>query len=127
MNLKNIKARDIMVEKLITITPDTKIALADLTMTRGNIGGLPVVEKGKLVGIITQRDIMFARSYEVGGLTAEDLMTKDIATVGPEASLKEVLNLMINRKIERVPVVKGGKLVGLIVHNRILKTVHDNL
>lgn len=127
MDLKKVKAKDVMVEELITISPDEKIALADLTMTRNNIGGLPVVERGKLVGIITQRDVMFARNYEIGGLQAGDLMSKELVTVGPEASLKEILSIMLEKKIERIPVLEKGKLRGLIVHDRILRAVRDSL
>lgn len=127
MDLNKITAEDLMIKDLIIIDPDEKIALADLTMTRNNIGGLPVVDNGKLIGIITQRDVMFARNYEVGGLRVKELMSRDLVTVGPGVSLKEILNLMLDRKIERIPVVKDGVLLGLIVHDRILKAVRDTL
>jgi CBS domain-containing protein len=127
MDLNKITAEDLMIKDLIIIEPDEKIALADLTMTRNNIGGLPVVDNGKLMGIITQRDVMFARNYEVGGLRVKELMSRDLVTVGPGVSLKEILNLMLDRKIERIPVVKDGVLLGLIVHDRILKAVRDTL
>lgn len=125
--MKDLKAKDLMVKDLITIGPDEKIALADLIMTRNSIGGLPVVENGKLVGIITQRDIMLARNYEIGGLSARDLMSRDPITVTPEAGLKEILKIMIENKIERVPVTENGRLLGMIVHGRILKAVYDSL
>jgi len=127
MDLNRITAEDLMIKDLITIEPDKKIALADLTMTRSNIGGLPIVDNGKLMGIITQRDIMFARNYEVGGLRVKELMSRALVTVAPEAPLKEILNLMLDKKIERIPVVKNGALLGLIVHARILKAVRDTL
>ena len=127
MGLKDIRARDIMIKEVLTISPREKIALADLTMTRQNIGGLLVVEGGKLVGVITQRDIMLARNYEIGGLKTEDLMTKDPITVNPDATIKDILSLMLKNKIERVPVVENEKLVGLIVHSHILKAVYDSL
>jgi CBS domain-containing protein len=127
MDLRKVKARDVMVEKLITIAPEEKIAFADLLMTRNNIGGLPVVSQGKLVGIITQRDIMFARHYEIGGLKARDLMSKELIVVNPDTSLKEILSIMLEKKIERIPVVENGKLLGLIVHDRILRAVRDSL
>ena len=127
MDLNKITAEDLMVKDLITIGLEDKIALADLMMTRNNIGGLPVVEKSKLMGIITQRDVMFARNYEVGGLKVGELMSRDLVTVAPEASLNEILSLMLERKIERIPVVKNGALLGLIVHARILKALRDFL
>ncbi|MFH1774794.1 MAG: CBS domain-containing protein [Methanobacteriota archaeon] len=127
MELKKIKAKDVMIKELITIGSGEKIALADLIMARSGIGSLPVVDKGKLVGIITQRDIMLARNYEIGVLMTKDLMSKNLITVGPEASLKEILGLMLGKKIERIPVVENGKLAGLIVHNRVLKAIYESI
>lgn len=127
MELKKIKAKDVMIKELMTIGPEEKIALADLIMARSSIGGLPVVDRGKLVGIITQRDIMLARNYEIGGLMTRDLMSKNLITVGPEASLKEILGVVLDKKIERIPVVENGKLVGLIVHNRILRAIYESV
>ena len=127
MALNDLKARDVMITKLLTISPSEKIALADLTMIRNSVGGLPVVDGEKPVGIITQRDLLLARNYEVGGLVAEDFMTKELITASPDASLKDILKLMLDNKIERVPVVEGGKLVGLVVHGKILKSLYDSL
>jgi len=127
MALNDLKARDVMITKLLTISPREKIALADLTMIRNSVGGLPVVDGEKPVGIITQRDLLLARNYEVGGLVAEDFMTKELITASPDASLKDILKLMLDNKIERVPVVEGGKLVGLVVHGKILKSLYDSL
>jgi IMP dehydrogenase len=125
--MKNIKAKDVMIEKPVTIRSTEKLALADLKMTRTSIGGLPVVDGKKLVGIITQRDIMLARNYDIGALSARDLMNKKPVTVSPNTSLKKVLELLLENKIERLPVVDKGKFVGLIVHGRILKVIHDSL
>jgi CBS domain-containing protein len=127
MALKDLRAKDIMVKDLITIRPDEKIALADLIMTRNNIGALPVVEDDKIVGIITQRDIMFAKNYDIGGLMAKDLMSKELITVDENALIKNVLALMLDHRIERVPVVSDGKLLGLIVHDGILRSVYQSL
>lgn len=125
--MKNIKAKDVMIKNPVAIGPNEKIALADLKMTRTSIGGLPVVDGKKLVGIITQRDIMLARNYDIGGLSARDLMSKNPVTVSSNASLKKVLEILLENKIERLPVVDKGKFVGLIVHGQILKTVYDSL
>ena len=127
MALNDLKARDVMITKLLTISPREKIALADLTMIRNSVGGLPVVDGEKPVGIITQRDLLLARNYEVGGLVAEDFMTKELITASPDASLKDILKLMLDNKIERVPVIEEGKLVGLVVHGKILKSLYDSL
>ncbi|MEE9594908.1 MAG: CBS domain-containing protein [Candidatus Hydrothermarchaeales archaeon] len=127
MTLKDLQAKDVMITDLITLGPDEKIALADLTMTRNNIGALPVVEDGKIVGIITQRDIMFAKNYDVGGLMAKDLMSRELITVEENALLKNVLALMLDHKIERLPVVRDGELLGLIVYDGIIRAIYQDL
>lgn len=125
--LNDLKAEDVMVKKLITVRPNVKIAYADLLMTRNSIGGLPVVEGERLVGIITQRDIMYARTYSIGNLEVKDLMSKKVVTVEPNTKLKEILRIMLENKIERLPVVENGKLVGMVVHNKILKKIYETL
>ncbi len=127
--LAQLKAEDIMLpaEKVITVSPEDKVALADLIMTRSSVGSLPVVEGEKILGILTQRDIMLAKTFQVGGLPVRDLMTKRLIVVSRDAPLKEVLRLMIENKIERLPVVEDGKFLGLIVHGRILKELYRRL
>jgi CBS domain-containing protein len=127
--LTQLKAGDLMLpaEKVITIAPEDKIALADLIMTRSSVGSLPVVEGEKILGIVTQRDIMLAKTFQVGSLPVRDLMTKRLIVVGKDAPLKEVLRLMIENRIERLPVVEDGKFLGLIVHGRILKELYRRL
>ena len=127
--LAQLRASDLMLpaEKVITISPEDKIALADLMMTRSSVGSLPVVEGEKILGIVTQRDIMLAKTFQVGSLPVRDLMTRRLIVVGKDAPLKEVLRLMIENRIERLPVVEDGKFLGLIVHGRILKELYRRL
>ncbi len=127
--LAQLKAEDVMLpaEKVITASPEDKIALADLIMTRSSVGSLPVVEGERIFGIVTQRDIMLAKTFQVGSLPVRDLMTKRLIVVSRDTPLKEVLRLMIENKIERLPVVEEGKLLGLIVHGRILKELYRRL
>ncbi len=126
MSIKNVKAKDIMIQELLTISPTEKVAAADLLMVRNSIGGLPVIDDEKLVGILTQKDIMLSRfSISVGGLQVEDLMTRNPIAVTPDASLEEILNIMLTKKVERLPVIKDEKLVGMVMHGQILKKIHE--
>ncbi|NVM54692.1 MAG: CBS domain-containing protein [Candidatus Helarchaeota archaeon] len=128
MELKDIKAKDIMVTDLLTIDPHEKVAAADLLMVRNSIGGLPVIENEKLIGILTQKDIMLSRfSISVGGLQVEDLMTRNPIKIRPETTLEEIIELMLTKNVERLPVIKEEKLVGLVMHGQILKKIHEVL
>ncbi|MHA1265130.1 MAG: CBS domain-containing protein [Candidatus Helarchaeota archaeon] len=128
MEIKNIKAKDIMITDLLTINPSEKVAAADLLMVRNSIGGLPVIENEKLVGILTQRDIMLSRfSISVGGLQVEDLMTRNPITITPDTSLVEILEIMLTKGVERLPVIENEKLVGLVMHGQILRKLYEIL
>jgi len=128
MELKDIKAKDIMITELLTVNPAEKVAAADLLMVRNSIGGLPVIEDEKLVGILTQRDIMLSRfSISVGGLQVADLMTRNPITVTPETSLEKILEIMLTKNVERLPVIEEEKLVGLVMHGQILTKIYEHL
>lgn len=108
-----------------------KIAHVDLMMVRKSIGGCPVLsrENNQLVGIITQRDIMLSRfSVSVGGMTVQDLMTSPAISCARDTSLREILKIMFEKSVERLPVVDDqNHLVGLIVHDRILNALYKAL
>ncbi|MFX1480221.1 MAG: CBS domain-containing protein [Promethearchaeota archaeon] len=130
--LSEIKVSEIMIKNPFYITPDEKISATELSMLRKKIGGLPVVKDPKnkhLIGIITQRDIRLARfamSLESANTVVKDLMTPEPFTVKEDETLKDVLELMIEKKIQRLPVVNdNNQLIGLIVHNEILKKLYD--
>ncbi|PTD94396.1 hypothetical protein C9439_02430 [archaeon SCG-AAA382B04] len=125
MCIEDIDVTDVMIERedLITANPQDKVAAVILRMIRENIGGMPIVEKEKCVGIVTMRDIMFANFYGAGELSISEIMTKDLITVSPNDDMSKVIDLMLENKVERIPVVKNGKLKGLIVRNGILKSL----
>ncbi|OUJ18858.1 CBS domain containing protein [Methanonatronarchaeum thermophilum] len=122
-----VKASDMMVEKekLITAGPEDRVAAVILRMIRDGVGGVPITDEGQCVGIVTMRDIMFANFYGAGELPISEIMTKDLLTVSPNATMIEVIRLMLKYKIERIPVVEDGELKGLIVRNSILRSISD--
>ena len=126
MEFKGIKARDIMITELMTISPTEKVAAADLIMVRNSIGALPVIDNERMVGIITQDDIMLSRfSISVGGLQVGDLMTRNPSTITPDTPLDKIIEVMVNKQVERLPVVTGEKLVGLVTYVQILKKIYQ--
>lgn len=121
-----------MVKDPLFITPDEKISVTELLMLRKKIGGLPVVKDQKnqqLIGIITQRDIRLARfamNLESPNTTVKDLMTSEPFVIKKDETIQEVLVLMFEKDIQRLPVVNNNhKLIGLIVQSQILKKLFD--
>ncbi|WGI17246.1 CBS domain-containing protein [Methanonatronarchaeum sp. AMET-Sl] len=112
-------------KNLITARPGDRVAAVILRMIRDGIGGVPITDGDECVGIVTMRDIMFANFYGAGELPISEIMTKDLVTVSPDATMLEVIRLMLEYKIERVPVVEEDELKGLIVRNSILRSISD--
>lgn len=87
---------------------------------------VPVLdESGRLVGIVTDRDIRSALGYgdrnEVLNLTAEDVMTVDLLTVGPDATAAEVVDVFVRRRFGAIPVIANGAMVGIITKHDVLR------
>jgi len=124
--IEKLCAKDIMLIDIIVSSPNDLVAAAKLKMVRANIGAVPVVENKNLVGLITHRDILLAGS-EAMGLKVEDLMSKDLATVNEKTSIEEISKLMADTGFQRIPVVDGDVLVGLITQSCIIRAVADTL
>ncbi|MFX1363349.1 MAG: CBS domain-containing protein [Promethearchaeota archaeon] len=130
-NLKEfseIKVSNIMIKDPLFTFPNEKISATELLMIRKNISGLPVVKDRKnmhLVGIITQRDIRLARfamSVDTPDTTVKDLMTLEPFVVKKNDTLMYVIEMMLGKKIQRLPVVNdSNELIGLVMQNEIIK------
>jgi CBS domain-containing protein len=143
-----MNAADIMSRQVVTVDPGASIASAVSAMLENRISGLPVVDKqGALVGMVTEGD--FLRRKEIGtevrrprwlefilgpGRSAsdyvrsnarkiEEVMTPDVASVTEDTSLEDIVALMETRRIKRVPVVKGGKVVGIVSRANLLRAL----
>jgi len=112
------KEESLIIRDLHVVTPNTSIEEAERIMKNNKIAGLPVVEGDKLVGILTNRDIRF---YKGEKIKVSELMTKDVITAEEGISLEEAVKIMHKHRIEKLPIVKDGKLVGLITAKDILK------
>ena len=116
-----IKVRDVMVEDVAYVTvPGTREELMAICKSR-YISGVPVVKDGKLVGIVTRQDVLKNPNEEQIAL----LMTRNPFTIGPDASIAEASRLMLTKKIRRLPVVEGEKLVGIISVADIVRVIAD--
>jgi len=102
-------------------TPDTLLVDAVRVMMQGRIGSLVVMEDGKLVSIITERDVMHAVDKygpDLGQVRVKDLMAKQLVTCSTKDSVDKIMDSMLHnstkRRIRHLPVVENGELLGLI-------------
>jgi CBS domain-containing protein len=86
-------------------------------MKAEDVGSVPVVDGGRLVGIVTDRDIVLravAERRDPQAVTIDEVASRELVTVDPEQDLDEALRLMAERQVRRLPVVEDGRLVGML-------------
>ncbi|MFN0277152.1 MAG: CBS domain-containing protein [Pyrinomonadaceae bacterium] len=111
------RCSEIMTKSVRTATRDTPVREVAAIMREGDMGAVPVVDNGKLIGIVTDRDIVIR--VVADGLGADtavgEAMTTELFTVGPHDFVFEAIRLMGDKQIRRVPVIDdNGKLAGII-------------
>jgi predicted transcriptional regulator len=121
----------------VTLKPDDTLDLANDVISLGRIRHIPVVEDGKLVGLLSERDLIGAAATQIFGLKQKsksallksvlikDVMKKRVITVKPETPIKEAAHLLADKKIGCVPVLSEGSLVGLVTTTDILRYVEN--
>ncbi len=150
MNIKDVMNKDV-----ITCKPGDPVSLLSKLLKENHISGLPVVEKGRVVGIVSETDLL--KLFEVpqftGGLwlpspfevievpirnlvrfeefkktfeelkskPVKDIMNKEVISVSPDDSLEEASGVMVKHKVNRLPVIENGKLVGIVARSDIIR------
>jgi len=123
-----------MTKPVITVSPETPLQEALAQMRREKIRRFPVVdERGKLVGIVSEKDLLnaspsdatslsvFEINYLLSKITVERVMTKDVITIDDDCPIEEAARIMADKKIGSLPVTRGGKLVGIITEPDLFK------
>ncbi|MEM6611154.1 MAG: chloride channel protein [Cyanobacteria bacterium P01_C01_bin.72] len=118
--MADLTANDVMQPKVETLPSNLSLSELVLAMSRSHHRGFPVVEEGKLVGIVTQSDIPQDLSQTSSGVL-RDIMTTQPISVCPETSLADVLYLLNRYQLSRLPVTEGCKLLGIITRSDIIK------
>jgi CBS domain-containing protein len=148
-----VKVKEIMKRKVICFSPNDSILKVAKVFSEKNISGAPVVENKKVVGVISETDIIkvirlklpnatptaqlsflilnflkdafvFKKELKkISQLTVKNLMSKKVISISPEASIVEAAEMMEKYDVQRLPVVKNGKLVGIISRADLVKTL----
>ncbi|NWQ43948.1 CBS domain-containing protein [Bacillus sp. EB106-08-02-XG196] len=110
------KIRDIMTDNVECCTLLDNVFEVAVKMKELNVGAIPIVDKDKLVGMITDRDIVVRGVAEKhpGSTKVEDIMSSKLVTISADSTTKEAANLMAENQIRRLPVVEGDKLIGIV-------------
>jgi CBS domain-containing protein len=147
-----MKAKDIMTHCLVSIAPEAPIRDAIARMISHQVSGMPVIDAdGKLIGMVTEGDFLrrpemrteaprrrwlelllgpgsdateYARSH---GRTVQDVMSPSVVTVGKETPLSEVVRLMEDHAIKRIPVIDDGRVVGIVSRADLMSALGEYL
>jgi CBS domain-containing protein len=121
--------RDLMVEKVITVGPDTKVGDAVELMNENEIGCLVIERDGRPLGIITERDVLkkiVCQSKKPKQVRVSEIMSQPLIVGNADMDLGEAVKIMLKWNIKKLPIVNGdgGKLAGLITFSDIVKADH---
>jgi CBS domain-containing protein len=147
-----MKAKDIMTPRVITITPDTTIRTVAALLLDRRISGVPVVDRGHVVGIVSEGDLL--RRHEIDtdrkrpagawwlrlfqgdpgpaeyvkshAVRAEDVMTRAVISVAEDVDITRIAILFGKRRIKRVPVLRGERLVGIVTRANLVQALAAN-
>ncbi len=127
-----LRVQDILAakgDKVVTAKPFSAIKTIAQILKVENIGALVVTEDGKAVaGIVSERDIVHGLTVHgprLGDMTVSDVMTREALTCRPEDSVKEVMATMTRRRVRHLPVLRNGRLAGLISIGDVVKSRLD--
>lgn len=112
-----MQIRDIMTTNLEIAEPDDTLDDIAGMMRDHDVGAIPVVEEGELIGIVTDRDIVLrcvAEGRDPGEVAVDEIITGDVETISPDADVNEAWRIMADRQVRRLPVVENERLVGMV-------------
>lgn len=134
----DVTVRDIMARNPATLARNDTLDIADDVMSLGRIRHMPIVDEGSVVGIISQRDLFRSalvkalgygsKTYKVLTKTIKlkEIMTVNVITISPDATVKEAARVMMEKKIGCLPVLEGENLVGIVTETDILRYVVEH-
>jgi len=117
---------DIKGRNILSISPNDSVYSAVERMSENNIGALLVIDNGRLVGILSERD--YARKVILKGKSSKntlirEIMTPDVLCVSPETTVEECMALLTEKRVRHLPVMDGGKLMGIVSIGDLVKQI----
>lgn len=110
-----MKLRDVMSKQVVKVSSVTMLPEVAQKMRQENVGAIPVEENGKVIGIVTDRDITIdAVAQGNCNRQVKDILTPNPITVAPDTTIEDALRLMTQHNCRRLPVVENGQLVGMV-------------
>lgn len=112
-----MKIKDIMTDKVAYVNPQTPLIEVAQLMQKHDVGAVPVCEGQKVMGVVTDRDIVVrnvAHGKDPHSTPVRDVMTTDVRSISPEMSLNQVAEIMADQQIRRLPVIENDHLVGMV-------------
>lgn len=137
VSAKSMSIRQWMTPNPVSVTPETTVPDAALIMRKGGFRRLPVLENGRLVGIVTDRDLKEAMpssatslsiwelNYLLAKLPVREVMSRPVITVDEDATLEQAARLMLENKLGGLPVVSKERLVGIVTVTDVLRAFVD--
>lgn len=144
-----MNAEDIMTSPVVTVGPETSVREIAALLLERRISGVPVLEKGRLIGMVSEADLLhrheigtervtrtgswwlrlFSADPSLGDYVksharqARDVMTREVVSVAPDTSAAEIANLLESRGIKRVPVLRGERLIGIVSRANLIQAL----
>jgi CBS domain-containing protein len=112
-------AKDIMTREVITAPPTLPVKDLAMLLVKNQVSGVPVIdERGAIVGLVSEADIIAKKGKDV-----QAIMSPQVFSVGEGATIEEIAQLMTKQRIKRVPVMKDGKLLGIVSRADIVNSI----
>jgi CBS domain-containing protein len=153
--MESMKVREIMTSSVVVAAPDTSVNAVAQLMGKGSISGVPVVDTtGRVVGIVSELDLIVRnarfeppaffqildgripietpghyrkRLRHMLGTEVRDVMTEEVVTVGPDEDVETLADLMVRKRVNPIPVIEGGRLVGIVSRADIIRMMARDL
>jgi len=123
-----LKVAEAMTKRPVIVSPDIVLLDCAKLMLKRSVGSVIVKDKGKVLGILTEKDILrkvVAKNLDTKTIPVSKVMTKKLVTISPNEDIYDAMYLMSRDDVRRLPVIKDNELIGILTHNDILKIQPD--